>query len=221
MRARISVIFACVATALSLLVPGTAAGATTAPPPPEGGRAIFGSNGARCVIGFNVVRNGSYYFLTAGGCAQGGLHIYADEARTVPLGTVAQVMGGGFKVALAQYVDPKKQQPGTVHTYPGSLEITSAGMPSVGQRVCRSGPVSHVVCGSVTAVNQTINLPDGVINGVSRTSICASELPGAPYFTDGRAVGMEIGTSGGCVGGTSSYFQPISPVLSAFGVAVY
>ncbi|MBT2207949.1 MULTISPECIES: S1 family peptidase [Actinomadura] len=217
MRARIRVIFACVATVMSLLVPGTAA--ATAPPPSEGGRAIYAANGVRCALGFNVVRSGTYYFLTAGGCAQAGLRIYADPALTVPLGTVAAVTN--YKIALVQYVDPKTQRPGTVHTYPGTQEIVTAGAPAAGQRVCRSGPVNHLVCGPVTATNLTINLPDGVINGVAQATVCPGELPGAPYFADTRAVGLEIGRSGSCAGGGSSYFLPVGPILSAFGVAVY
>jgi streptogrisin B len=219
-RTRIRVIVACVATVMTLLVPGTAATATTAPPPPEGGRAIYASNGVRCALGFNVVKSGTYYFLTAGGCAQVGLRIYADPNLATPLGTVVGVTAAP-EIALVQYVDPKKERPGSVHTYPGTRDITTAGPPAVGQRICRSGPVNGLVCGPVTATNLTINLPDGVITGVARATVCAGELAGAPYFADSRAVGLEIGMSGNCASGSSSYFLPINSVLSAFGVAVY
>ncbi|WP_346042399.1 S1 family peptidase [Actinomadura chokoriensis] len=195
--------------------------AAQAAPSGEGGQPVYGANGARCTLGFNVRANGAYSFLTAGGCAQAGLTLYADPALTVELGTVAAVTN--VAVGLVRYVDPQVERPGSVRLYPGSQDITSARSPVVGQSVCRSGPTTGVRCGTVTAVNQTVRFPEGTITGLARTNICVEpgDTPGAPYFSGTTAIGLGIGGSGTCTSGGTSFFQPVTGVLAAFGVAVY
>lgn len=225
MRLRVATLLVGIVAVLAAVSPGASASPSgarpVAAPGAEGGQAIYGANGVRCTLGFNVRQNGAYSFLTAGGCAQVGLVIYADPGLTVQLGTVVSVTN--LAVALVRYVEPSVERPGSVHLYPGSQDITTAGPPVVGQRVCRSGPVTGVRCGSVTAVNVTVNFPQGTITGLARTTICTEpgETPGAPYFSGSTAVGLGVGGIGDCASGGSSFFQPISPVLSAFGVSVY
>lgn len=218
-------IFTMAAAAAVLAVPAPAALAAdavpAAAPSSEGGQPVYGANGARCTLGFNVRANGTYSFLTAGGCAQAGLALYADPALTVELGTVVAVTN--VAVGLVRYVDPQVERPGSVRLYPGSQDITSARSPVVGQSVCRSGPTTGVRCGTVTAVNQTVRFPEGTITGLARTNICVEpgDTPGAPYFSGTTAIGLGIGGSGNCTSGGTSYFQPVAGVLAAFGVAVY
>ncbi|WP_141580144.1 S1 family peptidase [Actinomadura sp. WMMA1423] len=224
MRLRIATLVAGIAAVLVAGCPGASASPgvrALAAPGAEGGQAVYGAGGVRCVLGFNVRQSGTYYFLTAGGCAQVGMTIYADPGLTVQLGTVVSATTGG--VALVRYVEPSVERPGSVYLYPGSQDITAAGRPTVGQRVCRSGPTTGVRCGSVTAVNVTVSFPQGTISGLARTNVCTEpgDGPGAPYFSGGTAVGLGIGGSGNCTSGGVSYFQPVSPVLSAFGVSVY
>ncbi|MFA1544518.1 S1 family peptidase [Actinomadura monticuli] len=198
-----------------------AAPARAAAPSAEGGQPIFAPGGVRCTLGFNVRQNGTYYFLTAGGCAKVGLTVYADPALTVELGTVVAVTN--VAVGLVRYVDPQVERPGSVRLYPGSQDITGAGSPVVGQRVCRSGPTTGLRCGTVTAVNLTVRFPEGTITGLARTTICVEpgDTPGAPYFSGGTAIGLGIGGTGSCATGGSSYVQPVTSVLAAFGVTVY
>ncbi|TDD81052.1 S1 family peptidase [Actinomadura rubrisoli] len=234
MKLRVPAIAAGITAVLVGLAPGATASSTApvqatdqdarhakAVPSPEGGRPIFASGGVRCVLGFNVRRGDSYHFLTAGGCAKAGLKIYADPGLTVELGTVVSVMN--VATALARYVDPGVERPGSVYLHPGSQDITAAGNAAVGQRVCRSSPTTGMRCGTVTAINQTVNFPEGSITGLTRTSVCAEpgDNPGAPYFIGTMAVGLGIAGSGNCSSGGTSYYQPISDVLSAFGVNVY
>lgn len=192
-----------------------------APPGPEGGQPIFAEGGARCTLGFNVRRGDTYYFLTAGGCAKVGLTIYADPALTIELGTVVSV--ANVVTGLVRYVDPHVERPGSVHLFPGSHDITTAGNVPVGQSICRSSSTTGTRCGTVTALNLSVRFPEGTIHGLARTTICAEpgDNPGAPYFSGTMAVGLGIGASGNCGTGGSSYYQPIAEVLSAFGVNVY
>ncbi|WP_329098208.1 S1 family peptidase [Actinomadura citrea] len=225
MRLRVATLLAGIVAVLAAVSPGASASPSdvrpVAAPGAEGGQAIYGAGGVRCTLGFNVRQNGTYFFLTAGGCAQVGMALYADPGLTVRLGTVVSVTN--LAVALVRYVEPSVERPGSVHLYPGSQDITTAGRPVVGQRVCRSGPTTGVRCGSVTAINATVNFPEGTITGLARTTVCTEpgDSPGAPYFSGGTAVGLGIGGVGDCASGGSSFFQPISPVLSVFGVSVY
>lgn len=202
--------------------PGSpAAGTSAAAPSPEGGQQIFAPNGMRCTLAFNVRQGDTYYFLTAGGCAEVGLTLYADAGLTVELGTVVAVTN--VATGLARYVDPRVERPGSVHLYPGSQDITTAGRPVVGQRICRSSPTTGLQCGSVTAVNVTVNFPEGTISGLARTNICSEpgDNPGAPYFSGTTAIGIGIGGMGDCTSGGTSFFQPIDEVLNVFGMNVY
>jgi hypothetical protein len=214
---------AVISAVLTVFAPAAHA-TTTAPaaaPSAEGGQAVYGGNGARCTLGFNVRQNGTYYFLTAGGCAQAGLTIYADAGLTTELGTVVSVTN--VAVALVRYVEPQVERPGSVLLHPGSQDITSSGNPVIGQRVCRSGPATGVRCGTVTALNVTIRFPEGTITGLAQTTVCTEpgDTAGAPYFSGTTALGLGIGGIGDCASGGSSFFQPINPILSAYGVSVY
>lgn len=228
MRLRVAAIATSIAALLIGLAPAASASPPASPPSPasapmlEGGRAIYAPGGVRCALGFNVRKADAYYFLTGGRCARVGLTIYADQALTVPLGTVVAV--AKISTALVRYLDPQIERPGSVYLYPGSQDIVNAGYPTVGQRICRSGPLTGVRCGTVTATNLTINFPEGTINGVARTNICIDppELPGAPYFAGPMAIGLELGTSGSCsTGGGGSFFQPVPEILNIFGLTVY
>jgi hypothetical protein len=218
-RFRIAALATGVAAALVALAPAASAG-ISAPSGPEGGDSIFAPGGVRCTLAFNVRKSGTYYFLTAGGCAKQGLKLYADPGLKTELGTVAAVQG---LVGLARYVDPQTERPGSVHLFPGSQDIARSGRATVGQTVCTSGSTTGRRCGTVKALNITVNTPEGTITGLALTSICAEpgDNPGAPYFTGDMALGIGIGGQGGCASGGSSYYQPITDVLSAFGAEVY
>ncbi|QXJ21118.1 streptogrisin B precursor [Actinomadura graeca] len=189
-------------------------------PSAEGGESIFARGGVRCTLGFNVRRSGTYYFLTTGACAEVGLKIYADRALTVELGTVVAVTN---TTALVRYVSPRVERPGSVRTPAGSQDVVAARSPRVGQRICRTSPITGITCGTVTARDQSMRFHEGTLSGLARTTTCArlGETPGAPYVSGPYALGLRIGVGGNCSRGGSSFFQPVDDVLRAFGVNVY
>ncbi|RFS81528.1 streptogrisin B precursor [Actinomadura spongiicola] len=196
-------------TAIPIAVPNT-----------EGGQPIFASGGRRCTIGFNVRKDDSYYFLTSGGCAEPGLKLFLDPGLNIELGTVVSVSN---TIGLARYVNPQVERPGSIRGADGSHDITAARSPKVGENLCRLSPLTGVQCGTVTAVNVSVNHPEGTITGLTRTSICAvpGDRQGAPFFTGTIALGLGATGSGNCSSGGTSYFQPVDKALSAFGVDVY
>jgi streptogrisin D len=189
----------------------------------SGGQYVYGSNGARCILSFNVRNAAAYFFLTAGHCASANTTWYADPNRTILLGST---YGSSFPTndyAIVRYTNSTISKPGNVYLYNGTYrDITSAGNGYVGQSVCKSSPVTGIRCGSITAVNATVTYPQGTVYGLIRTNICAEAgESGAPLFAGTMAIGILSGGSGNCTTGGSSYYQPITEPLAAYGVQVY
>lgn len=210
------------AQAASQAAPTIPAAALTAAGP-QGGDPVYGSNGARCVIGFNV-RNGSnvYYFLLPGHCGGTGITWYADAAHTQPLGTAVGSSFPGNDYGIVKYTNGAIP-PGTVNLFNGSSrDITVAAAAFVGESVCRASNVSGMHCGSVTAVNATVNFAEGTVSGLIRTNVCTEAGDtGGPLFDGTKAIGLFVGGSGNCTSGGTTYYQPVTEPLAAYGVSVY
>lgn len=113
--------------------------------------------------------------------------------------------------------------PSAVYTHPGLLTVHSAGNAYVGQAVCRSGATTGVRCGLVTALNQTVNYAQGSVSGLIRTNICAEPGDsGGPLYVaaTGTIIGILSGGSGNCTTGGTTYYQPITEVLAAYGLTI-
>lgn len=188
-----------------------------------GGDAIYGGQ-YRCSLGFNVQDNaGAYYFVTAGHCGNIASSWYANSAKTTLLGTVTGSSFPGNDYAIVKYSTSYTNHPGTVNLYNGSSQdITSAANASVGQAVRRSGSTTGVRSGSVTATNATVNYAEGTVTGLIRTTVCAEGGDsGGALFAGSVALGLTSGGSGNCSSGGTTYFQPVTEVLSRYGVHVY
>jgi streptogrisin C len=100
---------------------------------------------------------------------------------------------------------------------------TAAPWPAL---VCRSGRTSGWHCGSIQATGQTVNYSSGeTILNLTRTSACSEGGDsGGSFITGaGQAQGVLSGGSGSCKGGgkrATSYFQPLLPILSAYGLTL-
>jgi streptogrisin D len=186
-----------------------------------GGDAIFGG-GARCSLGFNVRSGSSFFFLTAGHCGNIARDWFADAAGTSQLGTTARSSFPGNDFAIVRY-RAGVAHPGTVDLGgAGSQDITRAANAVVGQAVRRSGSTSGVHSGRVTAVNATVNYPEGTVRGLIRTTVCAEPGDsGGPLFSGSTALGLTSGGNGDCQTGGTTFFQPVTEPLSVFGVNVF
>ncbi|MEV0943609.1 S1 family peptidase [Micromonospora wenchangensis] len=186
-----------------------------------GGQSIYGG-GAKCSLGANVHSGSTYYFLTAGHCTATATTWYADSGQTSVLGTRT---GSSFPVndyGLVRYT-ARVSHPSAVYTYPGLLTLNGVGTAYVGQAVCRSGATTGVRCGTVTALNQTVNYAEGSVTGLIRTNICAEPGDsGGPLYVaaTGVIIGILSGGSGNCTSGGSTYYQPVAEILAAYGVTL-
>ncbi len=187
-----------------------------------GGDAIYGGQ-YRCSLGFNVRSGTTYYFLTAGHCGNIASSWYSNSAKTTLLGSTYGSSFPGNDYAIVKYSTSYTNHPGTVDLYNGSSQdITSAGNASVGQAVKRSGSTTGVHSGSVTATNATVNYAEGSVSGLIKTNVCAEGGDsGGALFAGSVALGLTSGGSGNCSSGGTTYFQPVTEVLSRYGVSVY
>ncbi|MCA1219784.1 S1 family peptidase [Streptomyces sp. 8L] len=183
----------------------------------SGGDAIWGSD-ARCSLGFNVVKDGAPYFLTAGHCGkavsswsdkEGGAQVAQTETATFPT----------HDYSLVKYTDTSVAHPSEVDLYDGTAQpITKAGSALVGQSVERSGSTTKTHTGEVTGLDATVNYQEGTVSGLIKTSVCAEPGDsGGPLFDGSTALGLTSGGSGNCTSGGETYFQPVPDALTATG----
>ncbi|WP_071337043.1 S1 family peptidase [Streptomyces albidoflavus] len=185
-----------------------------------GGDAIHG-DGGRCSLGFNVVKGGEPYFLTAGHCTE-GISSWSETSGGSEIGTTVESNFPGDDYGLVQYTG-STEHPSEVNLYDGSTQaITGAGDATVGQSVTRSGSTTQVSTGEVTALDATVNYGGGdVVEGLIQTTVCAEPGDsGGSLFDGSTALGLTSGGSGDCSSGGETFFQPVPEALSAYGVEI-
>ncbi|MEU0373916.1 S1 family peptidase [Streptomyces sp. NPDC006283] len=184
----------------------------------SGGDAIYASSW-RCSLGFNVRSGSTYYLLTAGHCTDGAGTWYTNSSRSTTIGPTAGSSFPGNDYGLVRYSNTSLSHPGTV----GGQDITSAANATVGMSVTRRGSTTGTHSGSVTGLNATVNYGGGdVVYGMIRTNVCAEPGDsGGPLYSGSRAIGLTSGGSGNCSSGGTTFFQPVTEALSAYGVSVY
>ena len=70
--------------------------------------------------------------------------------------------------------------------------------------------------------SSTVNYAEGSVSGLIRTTVCAEPGDsGGSLFAGSTALGLTSGGSGNCSSGGTTYFQPVTEVLSRYGVSVY
>ncbi|MEU3789677.1 S1 family peptidase [Streptomyces fructofermentans] len=184
-----------------------------------GGDAITGGSG-RCSLGFNVVKGGEPFFLTAGHCTE-GITTWSDSSGTV-IGENADSSFPGNDYGLVKYT-AEVDHPSEVNLYNGSAQaISGAAEATVGMKVTRSGSTTQVHDGTVTGLDATVNYGNGdVVNGLVQTDVCAEPGDsGGSLFSGSNAIGLTSGGSGDCSAGGETFFQPVTEALSATGTEI-
>ncbi|MEU6487894.1 S1 family peptidase [Streptomyces sp. NPDC046887] len=187
-----------------------------------GGEAIY-SSGSRCSLGFNVRSGSTYYALTAGHCTNSASTWYTNSGRTTVLGTRTGTSFPTNDYGIIRHSNASAAD-GRVYLYNGSYrDITSAGNASVGQSVQRSGSTTGLRGGTVTGLNATVNYGSGqVVYGMIQTNVCAEPGDsGGALFSGSTALGLTSGGSGNCSSGGTTFFQPVTEALSAYGVSIF
>ncbi|MDS0138716.1 MULTISPECIES: S1 family peptidase [unclassified Amycolatopsis] len=188
----------------------------------EGGDAIF-AGGARCSLGFNVTTNSGPGILTAGHCAAAGRRWSLTQGGR-PVATLKQsTFPGNGDFALLTYDNAATNAPSVVDTGGGrTVAIARAAAAAINQQVSRMGSTTGLHSGRVTALDATVNYPEGRVTGLIQTTVCAEpgDSGGSLFSTDGSAIGITSGGSGDCRTGGVTFFQPVTTALAAVGARI-
>ena len=176
------------------------------------GNAIYGGQ-YRCSLGFNVSRGSTYYFLTAGHCGKVANTWYTDSAHKTLIGPTIGYSFPSNDYALVRYDN-------TALAHPGGYSAANA---FVGENVKRTGSTSGTHGGTVTALNVSVHYQSGgTVRGLIQTTVCAEPGDsGGPLYDGTKAIGLTSGGSGDCSSGGTTFFQPVTEALSAYGVSIY
>jgi streptogrisin C len=209
------------ATARGVSPSVTVVESTEAPTPlydTRGGDAYYIGGTSRCSIGFAV----SGGFVSAGHCGRPG-------STTSGYNQVAQGTFRGSTFPGNDYswvaTNSSWTSRGWVNRYGGAnVLVKGSASAAVGASICRSGSTTGWHCGTVQQKNATVNYPQGTVSGLTRTNACAepgdsggSWVAGTNF---GQAQGVTSGGSGNCTSGGTTYFQPVNPILSAYGLTL-
>jgi streptogrisin B len=175
------------------------------------GDAIYGGQ-YRCSLGFNVVQGSTYYFLTAGHCGKVAKTWYTNSSHTTVIGPTIGYSFPGNDYALVRYDN-------TTLSHPGGFTPANA---FVGESVTRKGSTTGVHSGTVTALNVTVRYQGGgKVSGMIQTTVCAEPGDsGGPLYDGSKAIGITSGGSGDCRSGGTTFFQPVTEALGAYGVSL-
>ncbi|MEY9490597.1 streptogrisin D [Streptomyces calvus] len=186
----------------------------------NGARTILSAAG-RCSAGFNVTDGRRDFVLTAGHCGPEGSVWFADAAARQEVGTTVRGSFPGDDYSLIAYAEGRAGEGAGVVAVGGGkgVRITGVADPKVGQRVFRSGSTSGLRDGVVTALDATVNYPEGTVSGLVESDVCAEPGDsGGPMFSEGIALGVTSGGNGDCRRGGTTYFQPVTEALTRLGV---
>lgn len=182
----------------------------------RGGDAIYSGSG-RCSLGFNVVKDGQPYFLTAGHCASLAGSTWSETRGGPVIARVESYRFPGSDDALVKYT-ANVAHPSEVNLYNGSSQpITAARDAVVGERVRRSGSTTQVHDGTVRRLHASVTYPQGTVNDLIQTNVCAEPGDsGGSLFAGTSALGLTSGGSGNCRSGGTTYFQPVTTSLAHY-----
>jgi streptogrisin B len=176
------------------------------------GDAIYGGK-YRCSLGFNVVKGGVYYFLTAGHCGKVAKTWYTNANHTTLIGPTIDYSFPGNDYALVRYDNASLSHPGGY----------TAANAFVGESVKRTGSTTGTHSGTVTALNVTVRYQGGgTVGGLIQTTVCAEPGDsGGPMYDGTKALGLTSGGSGDCRTGGTTFFQPVTEAAGVYGVTVF
>ncbi|WP_188310340.1 S1 family peptidase [Arenimonas fontis] len=187
-----------------------------------------GSNYYYCSVGFAVTRNGAQGFATAGHCgaAGDGAFVLVRRRTVSQIGAFAASDFPGADRAWVQVDNGHTLQP-VVNGYgDGDIPVRGNTEAPIGAAVCRSGRTTGLHCGVIEAKNVTVQYPDATVNGLTQVKVCAEggDSGGSFITTPGQAQGVLSGGNYSCKGKqaklATSYFQPLNPLLQAYGLSL-
>jgi streptogrisin C len=188
---------------------------------------------SNCSIGFGATDSaGGKHFVTAGHCTND-----ADQPAYDQSGQQNRI--GTSNVGGSRSVNAREGDMGVVSVDQSGwnlsaavntwdkppVTVTGTAEPVKGMSVCHSGNTSKWQCGTVTAVNQTIDYGNVVIEGLTTTTACSlGGDSGGAWLAADKAVGLHSGGHSSCSPGGAedqSIFQPVGEALGKWGLTLF
>ncbi|MFF9044221.1 alpha-lytic protease prodomain-containing protein [Streptomyces parvulus] len=184
-----------------------------------GGDAYYINDQARCSIGFSVTKDDQQGFATAGHCGDPGATTTGfNEAAQ---GTFQASTFPGKDMAWVSVNSDWTATPDVKGEDGEKVQIAGSVEALVGASVCRSGSTTGWHCGTVQQHDSTVTYPEGTVNGLTETTVCAEPGDsGGPFVSGTQGQGTTSGGSGDCTNGGTTFYQPINPLLSDFGLTL-
>lgn len=190
------------------------------------GGAEYQSGGGLCSIGFSVTRGATKGFATAGHC--GGVGTQVRLSGTLVGSVQGQFYPGGDQAwANVRSTDTLF---GQVTRYNGTVQrVLGRTAAPIGAAICRSGRTTGWRCGSVVSFNNTVNYGSGNVSGLTRSTACAGQGDSGGSWITGAGQAQGVTSGGQLPGGSNNncgvaspitWFQPINPILSRFGLTL-
>jgi hypothetical protein len=190
-----------------------------------------------CSIGFNVTKGTTPGYVSAGHCGDAGEPVYLELSPQWTIGPKIGTFAASSFPNPGQtgndwswiQVDAGNTQPPTVYGWgKGDVTVHGGTAAGVGAAVCRSGRTSGWRCGTIEATGVTVSYSTGeTIVNLTRTTACSEggDSGGSFITGPGQAQGVLSGGSGSCKGKlpnnrTRSFFQPLNPILSTYGLTL-
>ena len=181
-----------------------------------GGQAYF-MGGGRCSVGFAVTDGaGEPGFVTAGHCGTAGTSAESGDGTGSGVFEESVFPGsdGAFVRATSNW-NPTNLVEGADQSVAGSEQAP------IGSAVCRSGSTTGWHCGTIEARGQTVTYPQGTVQDLTRTDVCAEPGDsGGSFISGAQAQGVTSGGSGDCTSGGTTFYQEVGPLLSTWNLSL-
>ncbi|MBB4684162.1 S1 family peptidase [Amycolatopsis jiangsuensis] len=181
-----------------------------------GGDPYYINGNVRCSIGFSVQGG----FVSAGHCGGTGSSVTGWDGSAMGSFAGSSFPGNDYsfiRIGNGWYTTPVVLGWGTV----SDALVRGSAVAPAGSSICRSGSTSHWHCGTVIALNETINYADGAVYQATHTNACAEPGDSGGSFISGdQAQGVTSGGFGNCSSGGETWFQPVNEILQTYGVGL-
>ena len=184
-----------------------------------GGDAYYIENSARCSIGFAVTKDEKQGFASAGHCGDQG-----DSTTGFNMADQGTFQTSNFPGKDMSWVAVNSNWTATADVKGEGgqrTQVTGSVQALVGASICRSGSTTGWHCGTIQQHDTSVSYSEGTVDGVTQTTVCAEPGDsGGPYVSGSQAQGVTSGGSGNCTSGGTTFYQPINPILSEFGLVL-
>jgi streptogrisin C len=181
----------------------------------RGGDEYIINSNTLCSVGF-AVHGG---FVTAGHCGRAGSP--TAGSNWVAQGTFRGSTFPGSDYGWVELNGAWASLPYVGTHDGGQVAVAGSQVAPVGSSICRSGRTTGWRCGVIQAHNVTINYAQGPVYGATKTSACAQGGDsGGSFISGNQAQGVTSGGSGNCSTGGTTFYQPVNPILAAYGLSL-